>query len=71
MQLCLLVGCGRPAVFVPGELWPDDRGIHVNAHGGGVLWHDGRYYFYGEHKSEHTSKALVGVNVYSSEDLYN
>ncbi len=57
--------------FHPGKIWEDTDGVHINAHGGGVLYHEGKYYFYGEHKSEHTSSAMVGVNVYSSEDLYN
>lgn len=69
MQLCLLVGCGRPAVFVPGELWPDDRGIHVNAHAGGVLFHDGTYYWFGENKCDTTSNAQVGIMCYSSRNL--
>ena len=25
-----------------GDLWPDDKGVHINANGGGVKWHDGR-----------------------------
>ena len=25
------------ASFHPGELWPDDKGVHINAHGGGLL----------------------------------
>lgn len=54
-----------------GELWPDNNGVHVNAHGGGVLYHNGKYYWYGEHKSESTSSALVGVTCYSSDDLCN
>lgn len=57
--------------FCPGRIWEDTDGVHINAHGGGILYHDGIYYWYGEHKSEHTSSALVGVNVYSSKDLYN
>jgi hypothetical protein len=52
-----------------GEIWPDNEGVHVNAHGGGVLYHDGTYYWYGEHKSEKTSSALVGVMCYSSKNL--
>jgi hypothetical protein len=36
--------------FHPGELWKDNNGIHINAHGGGVLFHKGTYYWYGEHK---------------------
>ncbi len=59
--------------FRPGEIWPDDQGVHVNAHGGGVLWHDGRYYWFGEHKiaGGAGNVAHVGVHVYSSRDLYN
>ena len=54
-----------------GEIWPDDRGIHINAHGGGVLKYGDTYYWFGEHKSERTSDALVGVTCYASEDLLN
>lgn len=54
-----------------GELWPDNRGIHINAHGGGVIFHEGKYYWYGEHKSSHTSSAQVGITCYSSTDLVN
>lgn len=57
--------------FYPGQIWEDTDGNHINAHGGGVLYRDGKYYWYGEHKSEHASSALVGVRVYSSSDLYN
>jgi len=57
--------------FRPGEVWPDNNGVHINAHGGGILFHDGLYYWFGEHKSEQTSAALVGVNCYSSSDLLN
>ena len=52
-----------------GQIWPDDRGIHINAHGGGILFHNGVYYWYGEHKSERSSSAFVGVTCYSSNNL--
>ena len=26
-----------PKEIRSGELWPDNQGIHVNAHGGGIL----------------------------------
>ena len=52
-----------------GKLWPDEDGNHINAHGGGIVKYDGTYYWFGEHKSEHTSSALVGVTCYSSKDL--
>lgn len=59
--------------FRPGEIWPDDNGVHINAHGGGVLFHDGVYYWFGEHKieGEAGNAAHVGVHVYSSHELYN
>jgi hypothetical protein len=59
--------------FRPGELWPDNHGVHINAHGGGILFHDGIYYWFGEHKiaGEAGNVAHVGVHVYSSRDLYN
>ncbi|HLP76665.1 MAG TPA: glycoside hydrolase family 43 protein, partial [Candidatus Paceibacterota bacterium] len=43
------------------------------AHGGGVLFHDGVYYWFGEHKiaGEAGNAARVGVHAYSSRDLYN
>jgi hypothetical protein len=57
--------------IVPGEIWKDNRGKHINAHGGGILYHDGVYYWYGEHKDELTNDANVGINCYSSCDLVN
>lgn len=64
---------GKADSFRPGEIWPDDQGIHINAHGGGILYHNGVYYWYGEHKTEGPggNRANVGVQVYSSTDLYN
>jgi beta-xylosidase len=53
----------------PGAILPDNNGVHVNAHGGGILFHEGKYYWYGEHKSENTSAAMVGVTCYSSDNL--
>jgi beta-xylosidase len=57
----------------PGEIWNDKDGVHINAHGGGILFHDGKYYWYGEHKIEGDAgnKAQVGVGCYSSKDLKN
>lgn len=59
--------------FTPGEIWKDNTGTHINAHGGGILFHKGIYYWYGEHKvgGELGNTAQVGVGCYSSTDLYN
>jgi hypothetical protein len=57
--------------FQPGEIWPDNNGIHINAHGGGILFHEGKYYWFGEHKIEGKkgNQAWVGVHCYSSKNL--
>jgi hypothetical protein len=57
--------------FEPGAIWPDDKGVHINAHGGGILEHKGVYYWFGEHKVEGDAgnRAQVGVHVYSSHNL--
>jgi hypothetical protein len=59
--------------FRPGALWRDNHGVHINAHGGGALFHDGVYYWFGEHKieGEAGNAAHAGVHVYASRDLYN
>lgn len=36
--------------IVPGEVWNDTDGNPINAHGGGILYHEGTYYWYGEYK---------------------
>lgn len=59
--------------FKPGQIWTDNNGVHINAHGGGILLHNDTYYWFGEHKTEGKAgnKANVGVHCYSSKDLYN
>jgi len=59
--------------FKPGTIWPDNKGVHINAHGGGILNYKGIFYWFGEHKTEGRkgNSTLVGVHCYSSKDLYN
>jgi len=63
----------RNQSFKPGEIWQDTDGEHINAHGGGILFHGGTYYWYGEHKTggRTGNRAMVGVSCYSSTDLLN
>jgi len=58
--------------FRPGQLWPDTSGVPINAHGGGIIYHEGIYYWFGEHKiaGEAGNHAHVGVHAYSSPDLH-
>ncbi len=63
----------RPAEIRPGALWYDTAGHVINAHGGGVLFDGGTYWWYGEHKvyGRAGNRAHVGVHAYSSRDLVN
>ncbi|HSU55838.1 MAG TPA: glycoside hydrolase family 43 protein [Candidatus Dormibacteraeota bacterium] len=75
-------GSGPVLEFTPGEIWRDTQGSPINAHGGGVLLHDGVYYWYGEAKTGKTflpdcNKSwggtrveVTGVSCYSSTNLY-
>lgn len=65
-------GCTRPE-FRPGAVWTDTGGAVINAHGGGILYDEGRYYWFGEHKTagEAGNLAQVGIHCYSSENLYD
>lgn len=73
LSLFALVGKAQNKNFKPGALWPDNNGVHINAHGGGFLFNNGTYYWFGEHKIEGRkgNSAQVGVHCYSSVDLYN
>ena len=59
--------------FEPGKIWLDQDSMHINAHGGGILFHDGNYYWFGEHKTSGKEGfvSLFGIRCYSSDDLYN
>lgn len=59
--------------FKPGQPWLDNNGVMINAHGGGLLFDGGKYWWFGEHKIEGKkgNNAWVGVHCYSSGDLYN
>lgn len=55
--------------ILPGEIWRDVKGDTINAHGGCVIFAEGRYYWYGEHRSSNRQLPQEGVTVYSSPDL--
>lgn len=69
--------------FVSGAVWLDTDGKTINAHGGGMLFNGGVYYWYGEFKAGKTylpdcNKSwggtrvdIVGVSCYSSTNLYD
>jgi len=53
----------------PGETWPDNRGHHIQAHGGGILKQGGTYYWFGEDRSKENDPTKRYVACYSSQDL--
>ncbi len=72
----------KQSSFVPGEIWKDTKGNVINAHGGGILYHKGTYYWYGEIKKGDTwlvadqswecyRVPAGGISCYSSKDLLN
>lgn len=73
LVLFYLPAFSQVKAFHPGAIWPDNNGAHINAHGGGVIYQNGTYYWFGEHKvaGEAGNQAMVGVHCYSSHNLYN
>lgn len=72
----------KNTAFIPGQVWNDMDGNPINAHGGGLLYHNGTYYWYGEYKKGKTilpdwatwecyRTDVTGVGCYSSKDLLN
>lgn len=64
---------GQSNYFAPGKQWKDTDGVHINAHGGGILFDNGTYFWYGEYKTAGSggNTSLQGISCYSSKDLYN
>ncbi len=68
--------------ITPGDIWYDIEGDPINAHGAGILYDNGMYYWFGEIKSgktwlvEYTGWECYrvnagGVSCYSTSDFYN
>ncbi|THV41985.1 glycosyl hydrolase family 43 [Glycomyces buryatensis] len=55
-------------LIVNGVPWFDDRGAPVNAHGGCIVEEAGRYYLFGEYKTDDVN-TFIGFSCYSSPDL--
>lgn len=85
MALATVLPCSGQQLsgsFKPGQMWLDDQARAINAHGGGILYHGGIYYWYGEYKQGTTTLPawatwecyrtdVVGISCYSSSDLLN
>ncbi len=60
-----------PQTIKPGELWLDDRGQHIQAHGGGIIKLGDTYYWFGEDRSQGSDGSKRFVSCYASKDLAN
>ncbi|MBV9657607.1 MAG: family 43 glycosylhydrolase [Verrucomicrobia bacterium] len=58
-----------PQRISPGEIWPDNRGEHVQAHGGGIIKVGDTFYWFGEYRAQDNDPAKRYVGCYSSQDL--
>jgi len=71
---CLAINCqDLNHSFKPGQIWPDNEGKHINAHGGGIIFYNDTYYWFGEYRLPRSEKdrSRYGVSCYSSKDLLN
>jgi len=67
-----LLSCvAQRRVIEPGQLWPDQHGNHIQAHGGGIVKIKDKYYWYGEERRQGLDSNLRFVSCYSSKDLMN
>ncbi len=55
----------------PGEIWSDENGNHIQAHGGGIIKIKKTYYWYGEQRGQGLDPNYRYVSCYSSKDLRN
>ena len=55
----------------PGEIWPDQNGDHIQAHGGGITKIGKTYYWYGEERRQGLDSNKRYVSCYASTDLMN
>ncbi len=73
LAISLICSSQHNKTFQPGKIWYDTDGNPINAHSGGFLFHEGKYYWFGQIMipGKRGSDAWVGVSCYSSNDLYN
>ena len=67
LLICLAATAAE--TFMPGELWLDNRGQHIQAHGGGVIKVGDTFYWFGEDRGLTNARGLRCVGCYSSTNL--
>lgn len=69
LLLSAAVGAAAPQTIRPGEVWLDNQGHHVQAHGGGIIKLGDTYFWFGEDRSQGLDAEKRYVACYSSKDL--
>jgi hypothetical protein len=64
---CLSVPAAE--IFKPGEVWPDNRGQHIQAHGGGIIKVGDTFYWFGEDRAQTNQRGRRCVSCYASTNL--
>lgn len=59
----------QQSMIRPGATWLDEEGRPIDAHGGGVVFWRGTYYWFGEARALDQNSQQRFVNCYSSSDL--
>ncbi len=62
---------GSAQTIRPKELWLDNRGRHIQAHGGGVIRVGDTFYWFGEDRAPDNPPGKRYVSCYASKDLVN
>jgi len=70
--LCLAAVAASPAIR-SGQPWLDSDGNVIDAHGAGLLAHQGTYYWFGSRRTMNATGTQMngGISLYSSRDLYS
>lgn len=84
LQLCMLIAAGlvssctvtrdsrrqtAQTYIHPGASWLDNRGLPIQAHGGGVIRYDSAWYWFGEYRATDVQPDCRYVGCYRSRDL--
>jgi hypothetical protein len=71
--VCIIAGTieisAQRNVIHPNEIWPDQNGDHIQAHGGGIIKVGSIFYWYGEERRQGLDPNYRYVSCYSSKDL--
>ncbi|KAF5362835.1 hypothetical protein D9758_007108 [Tetrapyrgos nigripes] len=69
--LLAVVDARKNRYIVPGAPWYDTDGNLLSAHAGGIVEHDGKWYWFGQNERIEDKDLFSGINAYSSSDLLN